>query len=67
VSAVEICILDARTFPDAMAGMRQWLDHRRYAPTIFRTTFEGAGLLIRIEFANAVEANEFAQAFGGTM
>ncbi len=60
--AVEIRIFDANTLPEAMAGMRQWLDRRRFQPAVFRS-----GLLLRIEFASAAEANEFAQAFDGTI
>jgi hypothetical protein len=64
---VEIRMLDANTLPEAMAGMRQWLDHRHFQPAVFRSTFGAAGVLLRIEFANAAEANEFAQAFDGTV
>jgi hypothetical protein len=64
---VEIRIPDANTLPEAMAGIRQWLDHRRFQPAVFRYTFKEAGLLLGIEFASAAEANEFAQAFDGTI
>ena len=60
--AVEIRMLDANTLPETMAGMREWLDRRRFQPAVFRS-----GLLLRIEFASAAEANEFAQAFDGTI
>src|SRR5258708_868866 len=60
--AVEIRIFNANTLPEAMAGMRQWLDRRHFQPAVFRS-----GLLLRIEFASAAEANEFAQAFDGTI
>jgi hypothetical protein len=64
---VEIRIPDTNTLPEAMAGIRQWLDHRRFQPAVFRYTFKEAGLLLGIEFASAAEANEFAQAFDGTI
>ena len=64
---VEIQVLDRSSLPEAMAGMRQWLDHRHFQPAVFRSTFKDGGLVLRIEFASAAEAEEFAQAFGGTI
>ena len=64
---VEIQMLDANTLSEAMASMRQWLDHRHFQPAIFRSTIEEAGLLLRIEFASAAQAVEFARAFDGTI
>jgi hypothetical protein len=65
--AVEIRMLDANTLPEAMARMRQWLDHRHFQPAVFRSTIEEGDLLLRIEFASAAEAHEFAHAFDGTI
>jgi hypothetical protein len=50
-----------------MAVIRQWLDHRGFQPAVFRSTSRGIGFMMRIEFVSAAEANEFAQAFDGTV
>src|SRR5438045_7018950 len=67
MQVIEIRIVDASTLPEAMAGMRQWRDHRCFQPAVFRSTFTEAGLVLRIEFATAPQAKEFAQAFDGTI
>jgi hypothetical protein len=64
---VEIHISDAATLSEAMAEMRQWLDHRRFQPAVFHYTFKESCLLLRIEFGTAAEAREFAQAFHGAV
>jgi len=64
---VDIRIRNQEALFEAMAGMRQWLDHRRYEPAIFRSVLKDASLLMRVEFASLAEANEFAYAFDGTI
>jgi hypothetical protein len=63
--AVEIYVVDAKALSEAMAGMREWLDHRGCKPSTFRHTIDMAGVLCRVDFENNAEAAEFAQAFGG--
>src|SRR5437016_2732149 len=65
--AVEIRILNDDAFADAMTGMREWLDHRRFEPSVFRYRFCAPGILLHIDFALRDEAAEFAEAFGGQL
>ena len=48
-----------------MTSMREWLDHRRLEPSVFRYTFETVGLVFRCDFNAEADAAAFAQAFGG--
>jgi len=63
--AVEIRIFDEDAFADAMSGIREWLDHLRFEPSIFRYSFNSPGILLRVDFAAEAEAYKFAEAFGG--
>ena len=64
---VEIRILkDAEdTFTARMTAMRQWLDHRRFEPSIFRHTLTSRGFVILVDFKIKAEAVEFARRFDG--
>jgi hypothetical protein len=48
-----------------MAAMRIWLDERRFEPSIFSCHECAAGVLMRVDFKAADEAEAFAQRFGG--
>jgi hypothetical protein len=48
-----------------MTEMREWLDHRRLQPLVFRYTFETRGLVFRVDFNAEADAAAFARAFGG--
>ena len=50
---------------DIMHSMRAWLDKRQYQPKAVEYVISGSGTLARVEFAERVEAVEFAQAFDG--
>ena len=65
--AVEIEIHDEHALTDAMAAMRQWLDHRRFEPASFRCTFARSGACCRVDFPKEAEAEEFARAFAGKL
>jgi hypothetical protein len=47
-----------------MTAMREWLDHYRFEPTIFRHTFTATGLVFQVYFDIQTEAKMFARAFG---
>lgn len=48
-----------------MAAMRVWLDERRFEPSSFTCYPNGLGVLVRMDFKVAREAEWFAQRFGG--
>lgn len=48
-----------------MATMREWLDHQRVEPVLFRHTAKAQGVVFEVVFASKAEADAFAQAFGG--
>jgi hypothetical protein len=48
-----------------MATMREWLDHQRFEPAVFRYTFTSPGILFRVEFTLEAQAEAFAKAFDG--
>ena len=56
---------DENALPARMTAMREWLDHRRFEPSVFRYSFAAPGIVFRIEFTIQAEAAAFAQAFGG--
>ena len=64
---VEIRIADENAVTDRMNTMREWLDHRRFEPSIFRYTFDGTGLVFLVDFKLEAEAIAFAQAFDGRL
>jgi hypothetical protein len=50
-----------------MAAMRMWLDERRFEPSSFTCHDCGAGVLIRVDFKIAEEADAFARCFGSSV
>jgi len=50
-----------------MNRFREWLDHMRYEPLGFRRTSRADRLACRVDFESQIEANAFAQAFGGRL
>ena len=63
--AAEIHIRDEDTLADAMTGMREWLDRRRFEPSMFRYIFGAQGFLMHVEFPMEDQAVKFAAAFRG--
>jgi hypothetical protein len=64
---VEICIHDEDALTGQMATMREWLDHQRFEPAVFRYTFTSPGMAFRVEFTVQAEAVAFAEAFDGQL
>jgi hypothetical protein len=62
VYAVEIP-LRPDELSDHMVAMRTWLDRERVEPSNFSCRESECGMLIRIEFRIAREAEEFAERF----
>jgi hypothetical protein len=52
-------------FSNQMVEMREWLDRYRYQPVKFVYHQSDRGLVISVEFADAVEAEAFATHFDG--
>ncbi len=50
-----------------MAAMRVWLDEHRFEPSSFSCNGHGAAVLVRLDFKVEIEAEAFAQRFGGHM
>jgi hypothetical protein len=48
-----------------MAAMRTWLDERRFEPSSFSFHDSGTGVIVRIDFKVAAEADAFARRFAG--
>jgi hypothetical protein len=53
-------------FLSEMAGMREWLDRHRSAPSMFKYHLEQECVIIEVEFNNEEEAELFNQYFDRT-
>ncbi len=58
--------LQPQELSGTMAAMRMWLDERRFEPSSFTCDDCGAGVLVRIDFKVAEEADAFARCFSGS-
>jgi hypothetical protein len=61
----EIRIPEEVGIGDVMASMREWLNHQRLEPQVFRYRFHRPGIIVQVEFGIEKEAGSFASAFGG--
>ncbi len=59
--------LQPQELSETMAAMRIWLDERRFEPSSFTCHDCGSGVLVRIDFKVAEEADAFARCFGGSV
>jgi len=59
--------LQPQELSGTMAAMRMWLDERRFEPSSFTCHGCGAGVLVRVDFKMAEEADAFARCFGGSV
>jgi len=59
--------LEPQELSGTMAAMRIWLDRRRFEPSSFTCNDFGDGVLVRIDFKVAEEADAFARCFGGSV
>jgi hypothetical protein len=57
--------LAARDLSAAMAEMRIWLDQRRFEPAGFQCREADDGVVVRVDFSIATEAEAFAGRFRG--
>jgi hypothetical protein len=55
--------LQPQELSGTMAAMRMWLDERRFEPSSFSCHDCGAGVLVRVDFKVAEEADAFARCF----
>jgi hypothetical protein len=59
--------LQPQELSEKMAAMRMWLDERRFEPSSFTCHDCGAGVLVRVDFKVAEEADAFSRGFGGSV
>ncbi len=59
--------LQPQELSEKMAAMRMWLDERRFEPSGFTCHDCGAGVLVRVDFKVAEEADAFARCFGSSV
>jgi hypothetical protein len=59
--------LEPQELSGTMAAMRMWLDERRFEPSSFTCHDCGAGVLVRVDFKVAEEADAFGRCFGGSV
>lgn len=59
--------LESQELSGTMAAMRIWLDERRFEPSSFTCNDFGGGVLVRVDFKVAAEADAFARCFGGSV
>jgi len=59
--------LQPQKLSETMAEMRMWLDERRFEPSSFTCHDCGAGVLVRVDFKVAEEADAFAGCFGNSV
>jgi hypothetical protein len=59
--------LQPQELSEKMAAMRVWLDERRFEPSSFTCHDCGGGVLVRVDFKVAEEADAFARCFGSSV
>ena len=63
----EVRLLDENDLARRLTDMRIWLDKHRYEPSTFTYFFLDPGMMIRVAFKLAEEAEAFAQEFRGVL
>src|ERR1051325_6982253 len=56
---------DEKGLTARMNTMREWLDHCRFEPSVFRYSSNSSGAVFDVEFKVEAEALAFAKEFGG--
>jgi hypothetical protein len=56
---------DEKGLTARMNTMREWLDHCRFEPSVFRYSSNPSGAVFDVEFKVEAEALAFAKEFGG--
>ena len=56
---------DEKGLTARMNTMREWLDHCRFEPSVFRYSSDASGAVFNVEFKVEAEALAFAKEFGG--
>jgi outer membrane lipoprotein-sorting protein len=62
--AVMVRVAHGDDFGEAMKKIRVWLDHHKIDPSSFRTTVDGRGYLLSIDFRSEKLAEIFRKQFG---
>jgi hypothetical protein len=63
----ELRLLDEEDLARRLTDMQIWLDEHRYEASTFTYFFLDRGMMIRVSFKIDVEADAFAQEFGGSL
>jgi hypothetical protein len=63
----EVRLLDENDLARRLTDTRIWLDKHRYEPSTFTYFFLDPGMMIRVAFKLAEEAEAFAQEFRGVL
>jgi hypothetical protein len=63
----EVRLLDENDLARRLTDMRIWLDKHRYEPSTFTYFFLDPGMMIRVAFKLAEEAEAFAREFRGVL
>lgn len=65
VQTAEVRIAEEEDFGGRLTDMRLWLDEHRFEPSTFIYFYLDPGMMIRVSFSVADEAEAFAEEFGG--
>lgn len=65
--AVTVRVPDQSALAERMTTMRQWLDHQRIEPMLFRSTSDREDILVSVAFRSESDAAVFAAAFNGSL
>jgi hypothetical protein len=65
VQTAEVRIAEEEDFGGRLTDMRLWLDEHRFEPSTFIYFYLDPGMMIRVSFSIADEAEAFAREFGG--
>ena len=63
----EVRIAEEEDFGGRLTAMRRWLDEHRFEPSTFTYFYLDPGMMIRVSFSLADEAEAFAEEFGGLL
>jgi hypothetical protein len=66
VQTAEVLMSDD-DFGQRLKDMRLWLDGRQFEPSVFTYFYLDPGMMVRVSFDSDVQAEAFADEFGGSL